>query len=209
MLITRQVAMSASQERLSKLIHERLKPDTDNEKIDKRIWDLFGEKWAIMFTDLSGFSRGVEEFGIIHFLQIIAESHRIFIPCIDEHDGILLKIEGDSFFAMFRNVHKAVNCSVEMQRRAKTYNVNKDATDKLLLCVGLGYGDILRIGDDDAYGAEVNAASKLGEDTADAWEILVTGAVKDAANDIDGIGFTDIDEVPPGAKTAYKLTYTI
>jgi hypothetical protein len=29
-------------------------------------------------------------------------------------------------------------------------------------------------GDDDVFGAEVNAASKLGEDTAKAWEILVT-----------------------------------
>ena len=52
-------------------------------EIDERIWDLFGEEWAVMFTDLSGFSRGVADFGIIHFLQIIYESQRVLIPCID------------------------------------------------------------------------------------------------------------------------------
>jgi hypothetical protein len=35
---------------------------------------------------------------------------------------------------------------------------------------------MLRIGDDDIYGAEVNAACKLGEDTAKAEEFLITGA---------------------------------
>jgi hypothetical protein len=52
----------------------------DKENIDARIWDLFGEEWCVMFTDLSGFSRGVAKFGIIHFLQTIYESERILIP---------------------------------------------------------------------------------------------------------------------------------
>ena len=40
--------------------------DADLARIDQRIWDLFGEEWAVMFTDLAGFSRQVEAFGIIH-----------------------------------------------------------------------------------------------------------------------------------------------
>ncbi|MBI5348262.1 MAG: adenylate/guanylate cyclase domain-containing protein, partial [Chloroflexi bacterium] len=66
---TFQIETSASQDRLEKLISERLKPGADKELIDSRIWDLFGETWAVMFTDLAGFSRNVEKFGIIHFLQ--------------------------------------------------------------------------------------------------------------------------------------------
>ncbi|MBR6079080.1 MAG: hypothetical protein IKP60_02850 [Treponema sp.] len=53
---------------------KRLEPGADKEKIDRRIWNSFGEKWCVMFTDLSGFSRGTEKFGIIHFMQIIFES---------------------------------------------------------------------------------------------------------------------------------------
>jgi len=41
--------------RLWHLIEERLKPGADREQVDQRIWDLFGERWAVMFTDLAGF----------------------------------------------------------------------------------------------------------------------------------------------------------
>ena len=103
MSMHRNVSASASQDRLDELIAARLSPGADREKIDKRIWDLFGEEWCVMFTDLSGFSRNVARFGIIHFLQTIFESERLLIPVIEENDGILLKIEGDSFLVIFRN----------------------------------------------------------------------------------------------------------
>ncbi|HOS55243.1 MAG TPA: adenylate/guanylate cyclase domain-containing protein [Spirochaetota bacterium] len=203
------VRASASKERLDKLIQERLKPGADKSKIDSRIWDLFGEDWAVMFTDLSGFSKGVAEFGIIHFLQIIYESERLFVPLIEENDGILLKIEGDSMMVIFRNVEKAIECSISMQRILVDYNKDKTDTEKILLCVGLGFGKMLRIGDQDVYGAEVNASSKLGEDIAKAWQILVTDSVKKAAKNIKDIEFEKIDEIPPGAKEAYSLKYKL
>jgi len=204
-----QIGTTASQDRLEKLIEERLKPGANKEIIDDRIWDLFGEQWAVMFTDLSGFSRKVAEFGIIHFLQIIYESQRIFIPCIDAHDGILLKMEGDSMLVIFRKAPKAIECAINMQKTAKSYNKDKPEEEKILLCVGLGFGEMLRIGDSDVFGPEVNAASKLGEDTAKAWEILVTISVKDACSKMTGINFEKIDDAPPGADEAFKLNYQL
>jgi len=201
-----QVGIHASQERLEKLLAERLKPGADRAKIDARLWNLFGETWAVMFTDLSGFSRNVAEFGIIHFLQVIYESQRLFVPCLDQHDGILLKIEGDSMLVIFRTPQNALSCAVDMQRVAKQYNTDKPPAEQVLLCVGIGYGKMLRIGDQDVFGAEVNAASKLGEDTARAWEILVTDSLAAAAEDW---RFEPIDEVPPGAKSAARLVYDL
>jgi class 3 adenylate cyclase len=205
----RTILQTASLDRLEKLIAERLKPGADKERIDRRIWDLFGEDWCIMFTDLSGFSRRVARFGIVHFLQTIYESERLLVPVIEENDGILLKLEGDSFLVIFRNVHKAINASIEMQRTLGDYNKEKDDEEKVLLCVGLGFGPVLRIGDSDVYGAEVNAASKLGEDIAKAHEILVTKAVREQATDIAGISFEEIAEVPPGAEMAFRLLYRL
>ncbi len=201
------IYLSASEDRLEKLIGERMQPGADKEKIDSRIWDLFGEHWCVMFTDLSGFSRNVARFGIIHFLQTIFESQRVLIPLLEEHDGILLKVEGDSFLVIFRNVQKALECSIAMQHTLRTYNEGRPEEERILLCVGLGYGRILRIGDADVFGAEVNAASKLGEDTAKAWEILVTQAVRDKAQENQGLGFEEIDEAPPGAEKAYRVKY--
>ena len=197
----------ASEDRLESLIAARLAPGADKAVIDRRIWDLFGEDWCIMFTDLAGFSRNVARFGIIHFLQTIYESERVCIPVIERHDGILLKSEGDSQLVIFRNVHKAILAAIDMQRALRDYNRDKDDEEKVLLCVGLGFGRVLRIGDSDVFGAEVNAASKLGEDTAKPADILVTEAVRDEAAGMAGIAFEPIPEVPPGAGAAYRLLY--
>lgn len=205
----RSILTTASEDRLEKLIKERLRPRANKKEIDKRIWDLFGEDWCVMFTDLSGFSRNVEKFGIIHFLQTIYEADRILIPIIEKHDGILLKVEGDSYLVIFRNIQKAINCGVEMQRTLNKYNKKKSPEEKVLLCIGLGYGKMLRIGDEDVFGPEVNAASKLGEDTAKAEEILVTAAVCENAGKVEAVSFKEIPDIPPGAEKAYKITYKL
>ena len=131
---------SASEDRLEKLIQERLKPGADKEKIDRRIWDLFGEEWCVMFTDLSGFSRGVAKFGIIHFLQTIYESERLLIPFIEDHDGILLKVEGDSFLVIFRNVQQGAAVRHRHAAHAQDLQRRRRDEEKVLLCVGLGFG---------------------------------------------------------------------
>jgi len=201
------IRSNRAQGRLEALIAERTLPDADKEWIDRRIWDLFGERWAVMFTDLSGFSRHVAEFGIVHFLQVIYESQRLLVPVIEEYDGILLKLEGDSLLVMFRNPAKAVACSIAMQGVLERYNQGREPNEQVLLCVGLGYGDVLRIGDEDIFGAEVNAASKLGEDEAGGGDILVTSAVRDAVQEIGSLQLEPIEFVPPGADGAYRVVY--
>ena len=202
-----QVRTSASLDRLQKLIGERLAEGADRAAIDARIWDLFGEEWAVMFTDLSGFSRRVAEFGIIHFLQVIFESERILIPLIDKHDGILLKTEGDSMLVIFRKPEKAIHCAIEMNHTLSDYNQARAAEDKVLLCTGIGFGRLLCIGDQEVFGAEVNAASKLGEDTAKPHEILVTDSVQRELERTTPFLFEPIDTIPSGSKAAFRLLY--
>jgi class 3 adenylate cyclase len=194
-----------SEGRLEALIEKRLAPGADKAAVDARIWDLFGERWAVMFTDLAGFSRNVAEFGIIHFLQVIHESHRLLVPVIEDQDGILLKIEGDSMLVIFRSPAKAISCGLHMQRTLAAYNARKRPSEKVLLCVGIGHGDVLRIGDHDVFGAEVNAAAKLGEDTAKSGEILVTGAVRDAAHGAAGLRVHRLGSAPAGTESAWRV----
>lgn len=201
------ILTSASEDRLENLIAERLKKGANKELIDTRIWDLFGEDWCVMFTDLSGFSRNVEKFGIIHFLQTIHESQRLLIPILEDHDGILLKIEGDSYLVIFRNIDKAIQASIKMEKALQKYNKKKSKEEQVLLCVGLGYGKVLKIGDSDVYGKEVNAASKLGEDTARAGEILVTESVQQYCDKKLQYSFEEIKTIPPGANKAFRLKY--
>lgn len=55
----------------------------------------------------------------------------------------------------------------------------------------------------------VRAASKLGEDTAKAWEILVTDSVSDRIQEMPDIQLEKTDTIPPGAKAAFKVIYTL
>jgi class 3 adenylate cyclase len=201
------VRLGASQERLERLIEERLRPGADRKRIDERIWDLFGEEWAVMFTDLSGFSRRVAEFGIVHFLQTMYEQERILVPVIEDHEGILLKIEGDSMLVIFRNPRRALQCAVAMQRAVAAYDEGRSDEEKVLLCIGLGCGRVLRIGDEDVFGAEVNSASKLGEDRARPWEILVTGGLEERCRGVDGVRFEELPDPPAGAARAFRVHY--
>lgn len=206
MPLRRRIGSSASEERLERLIEERLQPGSDRERIDGRIWDLFGEDWAVMFTDLSGFSRNVAKFGIIHFLQTIYESERLLVPVLEGNDGILLKTEGDSMLVIFRNPSKALAAAMEMQRVCAEYNETRHDEEKVLLCVGLGYGKMLRIGDSDVFGREVNAASKLGEDVAKAGDILTTDSVREALAR-EAFDFRELPETPSGVGRAWRLEY--
>jgi adenylate cyclase len=200
--------LKGSEVRLWELIDERTRPGSDKARIDTRIWDLFGETWAIMFTDLSGFSRQVAEFGIIHFLQVIHEHKRLLLPIVADHDGILIKIEADSLMIIFKRPERALACAIAMQHACQRLNRDRLPEEKVLLCVGLGYGKILRIGDIDVYGQEVNAASKLGVDTARANEILVTDAVAQTVGGaLVGVSFSELEEKVAGSDRNHRVHY--
>lgn len=198
----------SSEERLWALIEERTLPGADLKRIDRRIWDLFGEDWAVMWTDLAGFSRQTAAFGIIHFLQVIHEKKKLLLPVVADHDGVLVKTEADSFLLLFRRPSSAVRCAIEMQRAAQKQSERRVPEEQILLCVGIGYGPLLRIGDADVWGQEVNAASKLGEDTAKANEVLVTSAVRDACTDEPDFAFLDLGLAVGGSAQNYRVKYS-
>jgi class 3 adenylate cyclase len=180
-----EASLKGSSARLWKLVEERMKHGTDTAAIDQRIWDLFGEEWAVVFTDLAGFSRQVAQFGIIHFLQVMLEQQRLLLPIVEAHDGILVKIEADSFLILFKKASQALACAVAMQKKSQAVSARRPAEEQIVLCAGIGFGKILKIGDEDVFGHEVNLASKLGEDTAKGNEILVTRAAKEVIGDSD------------------------
>ncbi|MBW3564018.1 MAG: adenylate/guanylate cyclase domain-containing protein [Acidobacteria bacterium] len=207
MLYRKRVTSSASLDRLTDLIEARLAPGADKETIDQRITDLFQETWCVMFTDLAGFSRNVADFGIIHFLQTIYEAERLLTPVIEEHDGILLKVEGDSLLIIFRNPTKALEAAVAMQRSTFEYNESREPAERVLLCIGIGCGLVLRVGED-VFGAEVNAACKLGEDVAKAGEIVATERFVSSAI-IDQDALEELAGLPAGIEKAYRLNYQL
>jgi adenylate cyclase len=197
-------AHSSSEERLFRMIEERTQPDADLARIDERIWDLFGQEWAVMFTDLCGFSRKTAEFGIIHFLQVIYEMRKHLEPVVERHDGVIVKTEADSQLILFKRPENGLKCALAMMTTCAQINRRRNPEEQILLGLGLGFGPLLRIGDTDVFGREVNAASKLGEDTAGAGEILLTEDFRKAVEDFPGVTFEPLGIEVAGSSTNWK-----
>ena len=164
----------ADSDELATLLTQRRQAGADHAAIDAAIYARFGQVQAVMFTDLVGFSRVVETFGIVHFLQLIQESETLFLPLIEQNGGTCLKHEGDSLMVVFDTPRQALNTARAMVAATVAANPERAPEDRIEICIGLGYGTVLRIDESDVWGAEVNAASKLGEDLAKGGEVLVT-----------------------------------
>ena len=195
----------ASRAAIEQLIQKRLLPNADISAIDARMWQLFGEQWAILYTDLVGFSRKVESFGIVHFLQIIYQSRQMFEPIAAQFNGQILKEEGDSFLMIFRDPVCALQAALAMHQASENFSAGKLDEDRVDLCVGLGWGRVLKIDEVDVFGSEVNSACKLGEDRAKKGETLATDAFAQAVNGKGDWDCIAIDIEPLATKQVYQI----
>jgi class 3 adenylate cyclase len=159
---------------LGNLLKERNETPERLAEIDKKIWDTFGKTCAVWVLDMSGFSRLTMKYGITHFLAMIHRLQEIALPIIVANGGTVVKTEADNIFATFNDVASAVTASRQIQTELANANKYLPEDWDLYVCIGIGYGDILMVGDNDFYGSEVNYASKLGEDIAKSGEIYLT-----------------------------------
>jgi class 3 adenylate cyclase len=166
-------------------------------EIDREIWETFGETHALWVLDMCGFSRLTMRYGITHFLAMIHRLHGIVRPIVVRHGGRVVKTEADNVFAVFPTVSAAVAAARDVQDQLATANVFLPDDWDLHASIGVGFGEVLMVEDDDFYGNELNLASKLGEDVAESGETLLTqaahaqliaeGSAPDAAS---GVAFT-------------------
>ena len=165
---------------LASMLRERHDAGAHRAEVDSAIFARFGRTQAVMFTDLVGFSRIVEAFGILHFLQLIQESETLFLPLVAQHGGRCLKRAGDSLLVVFDAPAAALAAAQAMVQATHSVNPGRPPEERIEVCIGIGFGEVLCLDDNEVWGAEVNAASKLGEDIARGGEILVTAAFRAA-----------------------------
>lgn len=159
---------------LTRLLQERNEHPEKAAALDRQIQETFEQTCAVLVLDMSGFSRLTIRYGIIHFLAMVHRMAAIAVPTVEDHQGRVFKQEADNLFAMFPTVSLAVEAAIDILRRFDAVNSILPDEQDLYAGIGIGYGDMLVIGDEDIYGKEMNLASKLGEDLARRGEVLLT-----------------------------------
>lgn len=160
---------------LDKFLNERVEHPERAKALDAKIKKTFEKKVALMVLDMSGFSRLVQRYGIIHYLAMIRRMRRVVAPAIKSNKGMVIKFEADNAFAVFPKPDNAVRAAQDILHDIEVANLATPDESDIFVCMGIGYGTTL-LACDDMYGNEMNLAAKLGEDTAEKGEVLLTEA---------------------------------
>lgn len=166
--------------RLDALLSRIIQEPEKRQEITLEIERDFTRTCAVMVLDMSGFSRTTQLHGIVEFLLMIHQMRLMAVPTIEGCGGNLVKAEADNLYCLFETVGEAVKASREIISRLSTVNVLLPADRRLYASIGIGFGEILVLDDEDLFGDEVNLCSKLGEDVAQGGQILLTEAAREA-----------------------------
>ena len=141
---------------------------------EPEVWERLGRTWAILCVDSCGFTRTTQAYGIVYYLRRIAQLRELCFPVLQAHGCLRHNAHADNLFATFENPKKALEAALALNRTVTTAGLMLSDAEPFRICCGIGYGKVLDAGSEGAYGSEVNLAYKLGEDIAEAGEILLT-----------------------------------
>jgi adenylate cyclase len=159
------------------LLDQRIEHPEKTKMIDAKITKTFEKEKTIFILDMSGFSKAVQRYGIIHYLSMIRRMRRFVGPAVAKNKGIVVKFEADNCFAVFENPDHALAAALDIHHDLGVANIVTADESDVVVSIGIGHGKIL-LACDDMYGNELNLAAKLGEDVAEKNEILLTDAAK-------------------------------
>lgn len=159
----------------------------ERQKLDEVIWQKYGQDNAVVVVDMSGFSLLCQRYGVVHYLSMISRMQITAKPIIENYGGTLVKFEADNGFAIFPEPLAAVRTCISLNMAFDAANILTPEDLDIRISCGIDFGKILLIENNDFFGNAVNRASKLGEDTANPGEILITNEAMKLIPDEAGI----------------------
>jgi len=204
--------ISTKSEGGTRRVHEKMKPWIKQ--------DFMNSKVAIIVSDMSGFTRLTREYGPVHFASIIIRMRQICLPILHKCGATLITTEADDFIVMFPSAAGAVKAACGMQKTVAKYNESLPADKKhfalTLNGIGVDFGPGPLVDErEKLFGQTIANAYALGEDHAEAGQVLVTGSVKDelfanksfAGATYERAKHLDVEEVAENADGVYILNF--
>lgn len=143
---------------------------------------------CILIADLAGFTKKVLSEGTAAALHDVWAMRRTLVPLFRQMTGEVFKVDADNLYVYFASVDPALRAAIAAHVEVRQHDIR--------VSVGIGFGELFYItSEDDYYGAEVNLASKLGEDIAEGGETMLTESAAAA-----------LREPPPGRLGKARVT---
>jgi class 3 adenylate cyclase len=141
---------------------------------------------TILFSDIEGSTAKTEELGDQRWMEVLREHNAIIREQLAAHEGFEVKSEGDGFMLAFQSARKALQCSIDIQRKLSSQDV---AGQPIKVRIGLHTGEMIKEGDD-FFGKHVNLAARIAGQ-ASGGEILVSALLKELTASGGDIAFGD------------------
>ena len=152
---------------------------------------------AIMFTDIAGYSRLMEE-DEVRTISILHEHNDIVFPLIERASGTIVDAIGDGLLVTFPSVLVAVRCAVEIQNAVAERNSGKPEDRQFLLRIGIHLGEIWEEGNR-VLGNGVNVAARVQPFAAPGGICVSEDVYRQVQNKIDlpaeSIGTPDLKNI--------------
>ncbi len=142
--------------------------------LENMIWQKYGTENTVLALDMFGFSLLTRKYGIIHYLSMIRRMQLTVEPIITGHGGRVIKFEADNCFALLPDPLAATRAAITIQHALAASNILTAEELDIHVSIGIDYGNILIVNEDDIFGDAVNRACKMGEDIGAAGDILIT-----------------------------------
>ncbi len=172
-----------SREHFRALLEQAVAQPSRRAEIIREIEATFNQEKAVLVADLDSFTATTAEHGILSFLILLVQVQRLTRPVLEQHGGLLLKSEADTLFCLFDEVDDAIRAGCEIRACLRSTGLHTANGSPLTIAMGIGYGTMLNLGNEDALGAEVNFAYKLGEDVGRGGDLLLTRAARARVED--------------------------
>ena len=171
-----------------------LEAGEDPRSREEQIWARYGQTVAVLVLDSSGFSRISQSHGIVHYLAKLVQMRDIVNPGFEAEGARRSHFEADNVFALFDHPDAAIRAARQCHAAIAQARLMLTETEPFQVCVGIGYGQMLYSETLEGYfSSEMNIASKLGEDTADGGETLLTESAHAARTRRSSRGRNDVN----------------
>ncbi len=151
----------------------------ERKKLEETIWREYGRENTVLVLDMSGFSLLTRKYGIVHYLSMVRRMQLTAEPIVTGHEGRVIKFEADNCFAVFPSPLLAVRAAISLQHAYNSANLLTSDDLDIHISIGIDYGKILIVNNEDVFGDAVNRACKMGEDIGTAGEILISKEAMD------------------------------